>query len=130
MRLAIASTLFSLSLACEPDSYCPKGESFPVRIQGTCSDTPSEAQLSSSQCGVTLEAKAGVVLGLPARGALAQDPRPLREGGWQVYGNVCPSGQLCNSPFRRCVAVRAEYQLQVDCSDGNGAPVCSAIITE
>ncbi len=130
MRLAIALMAASIWLACEPDPYCPEGESFPVKIQGTCSDTPAEARLSSSQCGVTLEAKPGVSLGLPARGALAQDPRPLRGGGWQIYGNACPSGQLCNSPFRRCVAARVGYQLQLDCADGAGSPVCAATITE
>jgi hypothetical protein len=129
-RLALLICLGGLTFGCD-DETCPEKEIVHVKVTGTCAAEPTTAQLTSEACGVGL-VSSDPTLRLPSMGQLDQAREPWRQGGWQIYGSVCATGQSCASPddFRRCIATRVASHLVLDCLDGSGAPVCQAELRE
>jgi hypothetical protein len=111
-----------LAAGCPDQVECGGEESFVVDENGTCSATPQRFTLERSGCGVFLQGADAGATGLPAEGAVANDQRPLRQGGFILYGG--------SAGFRLCRATRVQFQLDLACEDGSGAPVCDAVLTE
>lgn len=106
------------------DSYtCDNDETIVVDEVGTCAPAPTRTTLSSLACRVFLSSSSGST-GLPARGAMSQSPRPLRQGDFILYGDDSSTG------FRLCRAQRVEFRLELACVDAQGAAVCNATLTE
>jgi hypothetical protein len=126
-RLALLIGLGALALGCD-DETRPEKETVQVKVSGTCAAGPTTAELTSEACGVTLESS-DPTLRLPAMGQLDQAREPWRQGGWQIYGGVCATGQSCGD-FRRCIATRVASHLVLDCLDGSGAAICQAELRE
>ena len=113
------------------DDDCPEDETVQVHMAGTCAAEPRTFSLVQRGCSlrVTVDGQ----LELPRAGALDQARHPIRKGGWQLYGYVCPEGEeRCDHPiaFRRCTARRVDWQLDLTCVDASEAPVCQATLTE
>jgi hypothetical protein len=111
---------------------CSNNESFVVDENGSCAAAPRRFTLSSISCRVATVEQDGPT-GLPSVGALGQDQRPLRQGGFLLYGDVCPDGMASGCPdpaFRLCRSRRVDFRLEVSCVDGMGAPACDATLTE
>jgi len=105
------------------DTYdCENAEAFVVDEAGTCASAPQQFTLEVSSCRVRVLADMALT-GLPATGALGQDHRPLRQGGFILFTEDV-------APFRLCRARRVEYRLELACVDGTGAAVCDGILTE
>lgn len=118
--------------ACYQDDWCDE-ESFEVKVSGTCAPEQRLVLSRFSSCDIRLQSSSSAPpAGLPPAGASDQARRPLREGEWQIYGEICPSGAAtCAAPEpRRCVARRVEWRLELACFDGMGAPACHATMTE
>jgi hypothetical protein len=127
--MALLLGLGALVIGCDPPS-CPDEETLELKVSGNCAAGPTNAELTSSMCGVRLTFSDPTLL-LPTSGQVDQARDPLRQGGWQIYGGVCAGGQSCAAvQFRRCIATRIASRLVLDCIDGNGAPVCQADLTE
>jgi hypothetical protein len=129
-RLAALMVVGVLAAGCDGPA-CPDAETLSVKVAGTCAAGPTTAMLSSAGCGVGL-ISSDPTLRLPTTGQLDQAREPLRQGGWVIYGSVCPGGPPCPSPadFRRCIATRIGSRLVLDCLDGNGATACRAELSE
>jgi hypothetical protein len=126
-----AAALVLASAACVPDPECPN-ERFVVQVAGTCASAPTTLGLITAYCRIDAT-PLDPSLRLPQHGEVDQNKDPLRQGGWQLYGKVCPAsapGCVAPSEFRRCFARRVQWHLELDCVDGSGAPVCRAELTE
>lgn len=125
-RAPIAWALFAVLLSGLNGCYEPEcpSESFVVEENGSCSGSPQRLTLSSYNCRVNIYADAGTT-GLPPQGALAQEPAPLRRGGFILY-----TPWHSSEPFRLCRARRVDFRLEVSCVDASGAETCQAILTE
>jgi hypothetical protein len=130
MRAAGAAPLLALAIAaaglaggCDsPD--CTDSESLTVIENGSCAPAPPvQLTLGVTACQVYLDATGSAMSGLPRTGAVGQDRRPLRQGDFVLYGGDGPD-------FRLCRATRVDFQLDLDCVDGSGSPVCQAVLTE
>jgi hypothetical protein len=124
VRAAGAAALLALAAGltggCDsPD--CADSESFMVIENGSCAPAPLQLTLGVSSCQVYLSAPERS--GLPGTGAVGQDRRPLRQGEFMLYGGD-------GSDFRLCRATRVSFQLNLDCVDAAGSPVCQAVLTE
>jgi hypothetical protein len=117
--------LLSAAFGCDPET-CPNDESFVVDESGTCARAPTQFTLAAQMCRIFVQGESPLN-GLPTRGAMSQHPRPLREGDFILYGDV-PG--LAPSPFRLCRAERVEFRLELTCLDAQGAPACTATLTE
>jgi len=132
--LAVVSLLaLTAAPACEDEYECAGDEQVRVSMAGECASEPRTFTLARRfRCEISVEAPSGPT-GLPASGALGQARHPIRKGGWQLYGYLCGDGTtLCEAPgtFRRCTAERVEWRIELACTDGTGAPVCRATLTE
>jgi hypothetical protein len=116
------TVLLASILGCDANNgTCPPDDSFVVEEQGTCSTAPTRFTLSTRGCGVSLAGASAS--GLPARGAMSQLPQPLRQGGFILFTDD-------PAPFRLCTAKRVEFRLELTCMDAQGAPACTATLTE
>jgi hypothetical protein len=123
--------LLALAPGCDERS-CPD-DSFVVNVAGNCAATPTTVTLGAGSCYVSVHGPDGGAAPLPARGELDQASEPLRRGGWQIWGPVCPASDPgCKTPteFRRCFATRVQWRLELTCLDGSGALACKAELTE
>ena len=119
-RGVAACALLMVVAGCNPPPDCQGGELFTVNETGTCSGTPTQFRLGRTGCRVRLDMLAGRT-GLPDTGQVDTSERPLRQGGFELFGGT---------PFRVCRAERVDYFLRLSCVDGSGAPVCEARLTE
>lgn len=137
-RLAMMSVGF-LSVGCWEDAgRCDGDETVVVNMTGTCAAGPRTFEIRRVSCGLYLSVPtvdAGSApgspasLGLPLRGQLDLDGFNVRRGNWSVWG--CVSGtEPCPDQFRLCRAERVDFQLNLSCLDGAGAPTCEAVLTE
>ena len=126
-RLAVALILV-VAAGCDEDP-CSINEMLRLRVAGSCADGPRELVLIRTGCALRVGQQSGPV-GLPIEGAIDQAGHDLREGGWQLFG--CADGAKCTdaAAFRRCTAVRVNWQIDLACVDATGAPVCHATLTE
>jgi hypothetical protein len=131
LRLLIMLAGAALATGCDPESLCTVQDDLQLKVVGSCPEGPVRVNLALDFCRLRFWGATGNT-GLPETGALAQMPRPVREGGWQIYGQVCPtSATPCPEPeFRLCKAERVAWQLDLLCLDGAGQPVCEATLTE
>lgn len=140
-RTALVAVWLGLG-ACDNDAlegpqHDPDPDELPLRMFGSCT-TGGESTLVLSrrarQGNISVMTSSN--LDVPASGAFVRSRRPLRDGGWQLFGDVClPNGRLCpdsrdGSKFRRCVARRVDWFLQLTCTDGFGNPTCDAQLME
>ena len=128
--LALAAGLAGAPAGCGSDGRtCSNtAEIVHLKIDGTCPGRMQEFDLEAYGCSLSVRTTTGP-LGLPPEGAVDGEIDPIRRGGWQLYG--CLSGtEPCPGSFRRCVARRVDFHLDVSCIDGSGAPVCDAVLTE
>jgi hypothetical protein len=128
---ALAVALLLVLAGCDERS-CPDDE-FVVNVAGTCAAGPTTVTLEATACQIGVRGPDGGVSPLPPQGELDQASEPLRKGGWQIWGPVCPaSDPRCQTPteFRRCFATRVQWHLELTCLDGTGAPVCKAELSE
>ena len=122
LALPSVTALLLLALGCNTNNGpCPPDDSFVVEEQGTCSAAPTRFTLSTSGCGVSLGGASAS--GLPARGAMSQLPQPLRQGGFILFTDD-------PAPFLLCRARRVDFRLELTCVDAQGAPACTATLTE
>jgi hypothetical protein len=129
MMVALTVVAGGVAIACD-DTEQPI-ERIMVTMSGTCA--PAELALTiEPQFNGTLKLVAGQDADIPNRGALGQSHLPLRRGEWQLYGDRCLPDRACPGPvpFRRCVARRTSWFLELDCTDGTGAPACQARLRE
>jgi hypothetical protein len=120
-RLCVPALLLS-GLGCNANNGpCPPDDSFVVEEQGTCSAAPTQLILSTVGCRISLAGAS--TSGLPARGAMSQRPQPVRQGGFTLFTDD-------PAPFRLCRAKRVEFRLELTCVDAQGAPACTATLTE
>jgi hypothetical protein len=126
-----AALLIGLALASCGSDPCDEWETEMVlHASGSCLPAPQDVTIQLEACMLRVKVAAGT---LPATGALDQAGDPLRQGGWQIYGDACPlAAPACTAgrEFRRCHAVRKDSHLDLSCVDGTGAPVCEAALTE
>lgn len=131
----LAATLGALAAGCGGSSstldYCQKNESLELKVSGTCPGGAKTMTLSRLGCALAI-ANAPLDIGLPPIGAVPQDERPLRQGGWQIWGDLAsvPKEAPPAVRFRRCVAERVGWRLEVACIDGAGQDACHATLTE
>jgi hypothetical protein len=118
---ALLAALLLAALGCD-DYTCPPDDTFVVDENGTCAPAPTQFTLAAQACHIYVQDSAGSS-GLPARGAMGQHPRAVRQGGFILYGGEAAS-------FRLCRAERVEYRLELACVDAAGAPTCNATLTE
>lgn len=122
-----------LLAACGPADD-PAAEVVHLRISGNCAPQITAFDMTQSpspsrSLSLTYPDNTLGAVPLPMRGALDQAGHPLREGGWLLWG--CVSGvEPCPGSFRLCTAHRVQWQLNVACVDGTGAPACQAVLTE
>jgi hypothetical protein len=120
-RLSVMALLLS-ALGCDGNNGpCPPDDSFVVEEQGTCSSTHIGFNLSTTGCRISLDG--GAASGLPGRGAMGQNPQPLRQGGFILFTDD-------PAPFRLCRAKRVAFRLELTCFDAQGVPACNATLTE
>jgi hypothetical protein len=120
-RLLLPALLLGAS-GCDDPGVCPPDESFIVEERGTCSAARTRFTLANQGCRVFVE-DGNPVSGLPPRGAMSQQPQPLRQGGFILYTED-------PTPFRECGARRVAFHLDLTCFDAQGAPACTATLTE
>jgi hypothetical protein len=113
-----------------------RDETVHLKVSGTCVSMPAQVDLHDVSCALRLSTPdGGARLELPAQGEADQAGHTVREGGWTIYGSVnpcAPTDEMCTRPggFRRCVATRVDWHIDLACVDGDGAPVCQAVLTE
>ena len=132
MRAVAAVLLLLLLAGCDEERGCPD-DSFVVNVAGNCASGPTSVVLRSTACSVGVDGPGDSAFPFPRRGELDQAIDPLRKGGWQIWGPVCPASDPgCRTPteFRRCFATRVQWHLELTCLDGTGAPVCKAELSE
>ena len=117
---ALVIAVLALGAGACDDHQCPN-ESFVVDEVGSCSGEARQLTLGSYGCSVSLTGPSGPT-GLPARGALDENERPLRQGGFILYDSA--------PAFLLCTAHRVDFRLELACVDGSGASVCDATLTE
>jgi hypothetical protein len=112
--------------ACDDDPCI--SEHLHLRAEGSCLGVAQDIELEAYGCRLTTSDANG----LPRTGAAYDALARLRDGGWALYGEICPAGDpACATPaFRLCRARRVEWRLELACVDGAGAPVCQATLTE
>ena len=128
LALAMAA---SLLLACDgttPDPCTKPDEVIHLKVDGACPGFPQMVKLVRHGCGI--EIMGFMETGLPRFGQVPQDERPIRQGGWQLYGAIRPATGAPIDVFRRCKAARLDWRLEVACIDGHGQPACDATLTE
>lgn len=115
--------------ACDEDEL--PIEKLMVTMSGTCAAAELALTIEPLWNG-TLRLVAGQDADIPNRGARGQSQLPLRQGEWQIYGDRCLPDRACPGPvpFRRCVARRITWFLELDCTDGTGTPACQARLRE
>jgi hypothetical protein len=116
---------------CEPDC---EDEEVTVDVTGTCADGPRRVTFRISACRIEGHVHDGR-LAIPVRGELSQAREPFRRGEWQLFGPVCPTtATTCPADrppeFRRCIATRTDFHIDLACVGGAGAPACRARLTE
>ena len=123
---ALALALLTGAAACD-DKPCIE-EELHVHAEGSCVGGVKDITIKAYDCRLTDDGYGF----LPASGAAYDGLARVRDGGWALYGDVCPEGTpRCTTPeFRLCRARRVEWRLELDCVDGSGAPVCQATLTE
>ena len=139
-RLAPVWLVFVLTVTGCPDNTapCSGDEQLSVKMTGTCAPGERRLIVTRQGCAITVtsdpplagsDAGAPTATGLPMTGATDTTNAPLRQGGWSVWG--CLAGkEPCPDQFRICSAERVDFQLNVTCVDGTGAPACGAVLTE
>lgn len=129
--VAVGVAMVVALAGCGDDADCRGEETVDLKMTGTCAPEPRTFTLVRSGCRLSVIAPPGWT-GLPASGAVDQAQHPIRKGGWQLFGPVCPPGPLdcTGSEFRRCTATRVAFRLELTCIDGTGAPACTAELTE
>ena len=122
----LAFALLAGAVACD-DHPCIT-EELHVRAEGSCLGSAKDLTIKAYGCRLTADGDGF----LPTSGGAYDGLARVRDGGWALYGDVCPPGQpRCAGPeFRLCRARRVEWRLELDCVDGSGAPVCQATLTE
>jgi hypothetical protein len=129
--VAILAALAAVALAaCEPRDCFKQGETLHLKVTGSCGP-PHEIDVSA-RCQLHIDSPSGALV-IPAQGALDQEEHMIREGGWQLYGKVCPAvNPNCTTPteFRRCLAYRVSWWIELDCFDAAGVAVCQAMLSE
>jgi hypothetical protein len=109
------------ALGCD-DITCPADDSFVVDEIGTCAPAPTRFTLTARACRIFVDGPRALT-GRPPLGARAGPPRPVRQGGFMLFGDE-------PGPFRLCRAERVDFRLELTCVDGQNAPSCNATLTE
>lgn len=131
LLLVIAGACLLPLTGCDEEPGCVGEETVSLKMSGNCAPDPQRFVLRRHFCSLTIEQPSGP-LGIPRTGAVDQAQERIREGGWQIYGYLCPGDVPCTDPawFRQCRAKRVDFHLELTCKDGRGMPVCQARLTE
>ena len=140
-RVLLVSAAFSGCEPLGPDSVDDDPQELLVVVAGSCAAGGAGSIVLrrtevDGRGGDRVVVTSGATVDIPQSGAYGRGVGPLREGGFQLYGDMClPNGRPCppsaaGSRFRRCEAVRERWFIELRCTDGFGAATCSAQISE
>jgi hypothetical protein len=130
LALALAGVACDQDHPCGGTGYGGPRELLRLKVEGSCVAAPVELELEANGCRLTGR-KMGPAIGFPLHGAKDQAGHSIREGEWQLFGTACPiQGPCAMGQFRRCLARRVEWRIELDCFNDQGEPVCQAVLTE
>jgi hypothetical protein len=141
---ALTAILVAAVISCEPpgpDAPDEDPRDLVVLVTGDCAAGGAGSAVlrridAVEDRGARVELSSGAAIDIPEGGAYGVVRGSLRQGGFQLYGDIClPNGRPCppsraGSRFRRCVAVRRDWFLELRCTDGLGLPTCTSQVRE
>jgi hypothetical protein len=132
VRLWLAAWLVLLLPSCTKDEDCQGEERVLLDIAGTCASGDTQFELVRQGCTLSVVYTRAGHLAIPTHGAIDQEQHPIRQGGWQLYGEVCPAADpgCAAGEFRRCVAQRQRDSIDLVCFGNDTAEVCRGTLTE